>query len=585
MKKFASLIMVLTLFSLVIVGCSSDDEADSAPAPAAKAAPAPAAKAAPAPASEALPGAGKTLTVLVTNVGNGRFNNWLSEGEDLKQHRPFNNSLVGGGGGSIITPSIASDWTMQADGMAWTFTINEDDIKWHDGTQLTAEDVFWSFEKKFGSLVPGLVDAGCYEPRNAADSKQFAGVEKDGNKITVRTTVPRPDLPFNQSQNAQGTGPEVMPKEYTLGLGDGDACAGFDAYEKAPIGNGAMKVTDFVQEQKYEYERFVDYYWTKENGFSEDRTYKFEKLVLEVVPEDSTRVAALAAGDADLIEGNVLMIPDIEAISGTQISWQDESAYNWVVMVDCWEVDMWCYDKRVRQAVEMAIDRKTIVDNLYGRGGTMKGWGHVTPNSMGYSEALDPPAYDLDKAIALLKEAGIEDGKWKGEQVKFSIYTWEAGDTPLLPELSQLFRDAWVENLGFDVDVVVGDAAGTRQAWNNRELPGHVLVRTNEARYDGTSIVTGSWTNPEIAWRAIKGPDAEPFKRTTVPAARKALADINPDTRAASFNEAYKVLKDENLWWSAFFTNLPWGVGPTVSSYEPWKLVPYVTALYTVEMK
>ena len=197
MKKFASLIMVLTLFSLVIVGCSSDDEADSAPAPAAKAAPAPAAKAAPAPASEALPGAGKTLTVLVTNVGNGRFNNWLSEGEDLKQHRPFNNSLVGGGGGSIITPSIASDWTMQADGMAWTFTINEDDIKWHDGTQLTAEDVFWSFEKKFGSLVPGLVDAGCYEPRNAADSKQFAGVEKDGNKITVRTTVPRPDLPFN----------------------------------------------------------------------------------------------------------------------------------------------------------------------------------------------------------------------------------------------------------------------------------------------------------------------------------------------------------------------------------------------------
>ena len=92
--------MVLTLFSLVIVGCSSDDEADSAPAPAAKAAPAPAAKAAPAPASEALPGAGKTLTVLVTNVGNGRFNNWLSEGEDLKQHRPFNNSLVGGGGGS-----------------------------------------------------------------------------------------------------------------------------------------------------------------------------------------------------------------------------------------------------------------------------------------------------------------------------------------------------------------------------------------------------------------------------------------------------------------------------------------------------
>ena len=217
----------------------------------------------------------------------------------------------------------------------------------------------------------------------------------------------------------------------------------------------------------------------------------------------------------------------------------------------------------------------------------------MTPNSMGYSPELDPLPFDPDGARALLAQVGIVDGKdttgkiQGGNQIEFDIRTWEAGDTPLLPELSQLMKDAWEEELGFKVKVNVGDASAVRGEWNNRQLPGAVLVRTNEARFDGTSIVTGSWNNPDIAWRAIKGPDFEPWKSTSVKAALLALNDINPATRAQSFNTAYKVLKDENLWWSAFYTNLPWGVGSSIvdGSYKPWNLVPYVTALWTIELK
>ena len=50
---------------------------------------------------------------------------------------------------------------------------------------------------------------------------------------------------------------------------------------------------------------------------------------------------------------------------------------------------------------------------------------------------------------------------------------------------------------------MVGDAAATRQQWNNREFPGDVLVRTNEARFDGTSITQGGYLNEAIAWRAV----------------------------------------------------------------------------------
>jgi ABC-type transport system substrate-binding protein len=589
--KIGSFLVVgLVAVALVAVACSSDDDDDApaAPAPAEPAAPVPAA---PVPSGASV-GEGQTLTVLVTNIGNGRFDPDLADGEDLKFQRMFSASIVGGKGGSAIVPSLVKAWEMRPDGMAWTFTTQDDFVKFQNGDSLSVNDIFFTLSKR---LDPGvnatLVESGWHEPRTAAESGLIESVVigPGADQVTVTAKVPRPDLPFWLSENAQGPQMMVMPEAYTLSqVQSGDK--GYEGYEKAPIGAGPMKVTDFILEQKYEFERFDDYFWHPGNGFDEDRRSKFQFLTMEVVQEDSTRIAALQSGQADLIEANVLMTDQIVS-NGGEVAWQDESAYNWIVMVDCWESDMWCFHKEVRQAVELAFNKREVVDNLYGRGAVVAGWGHVTPNALGYSSALDPLPFDPDKARDLLASVGIVDGKdttgviQGGNQIEFDVWTWEAGDTPFLPELSQLMKDAWEKELGFKVTVNVGDASAVRAEWNNRQLPGTVLIRTNEARFDGTSIMTGAWTNPDIAWRAIKGPDFEPFASTSVPAARKALADLDPATRSASFNEAYKVLKDENLYWSSFYTNLPWGVGPKIKqgSYVPWTLVPYVTAIWTAE--
>ena len=45
--------------------------------------------------------------------------------------------------------------------------------------------------------------------------------------------------------------------------------------------------------------------------------------------------------------------------------YQPEAAYSWIVFVDCWDPELWCYDKRVRQALEYAIDKEAIIDSLY----------------------------------------------------------------------------------------------------------------------------------------------------------------------------------------------------------------------------
>ena len=112
-----------------------------------------------------------------------------------------------------------------------------------------------------------------------------------------------------------------------------------------------------------------------------------------------------------------------------------------------------------------------------------------------------------------------------------------------------------------------------------------MLVRTNEARYDGTSITQGAYNNKAIAWRAIDDPEKEPWASSTTPVVIEGLSDLNAATRQQSYNEMYSYLHDQAYWGDGFNTNVPWGLGTDVASYEPWSLVPYVTAIWTLRLK
>ena len=535
--------------------------------------------------------AGGHVTVLVTNLGNGKLDPFLAEGEDLKFQRIFQVALVGGKGGSELTPAVAKDWSTSEDGKVWTFTVNEGFIKAHDGSVITRDDVFFNLDSRMGAESDVLLASEYYEPRDVAFARLVDSVDKGpaDDQVSVTFNTVRLDFAFNWSENSQGASPMIVP-EAAMRARAGDK--GFEGYEDDPIGIGAMRYTDSILKQKYSFERFEDFFWTPENGFDEDRRVTFDTLDLEVVPDGQARVAALRDGQAQLIEADIELHPQISNIEGASIAWQNESSYNWVVYVDCWNEALWCFHKEARQAGEHALNKDDIVNGLYSPEAiNANSWSHVTPNSLGWGENLRPRAYDLAKAHELLQSIGFggadgSDGTdANGEQISFTIYTWEAGDLPALPELAQLYHDFWEEGLGWDVDVVVGDAAATRQAWNNREYPGDVLVRTNEGRYDGTSIAQGGYLNPAIAWRAIDDPKLEPWASSTTPVVEKALSDLNPATRQQSYNEMYAYLYDQAYWGDGFNTNVPWGLSSEVAGYQPWSLVPYVTAIWTLTLK
>jgi ABC-type transport system substrate-binding protein len=330
--------------------------------------------------------------------------------------------------------------------------------------------------------------------------------------------------------------------------------------------------------QLYQFERFDDYYHHPGNGYTDDRRAKIEFLDLRIVLEGATRLAALQSGEADLIEGNIQLLPRMESIEGVQIAWQDEVAHSWFVNVDCWEPDQWCYKKEARHAIQYATDTQLIAEELYGRGATAKGWAWATGNALGYGPNLDAFPYDPAKAQDLWRQAGLE-----GQSLEIDIWTWESGSFPFLPQVAELIANDWEENLGIKATVNIGDQQAIKQSWNNRELSGGLLMRENEARFDGTSLTRGGFTNPDMPWRALKDSRIEPWK-SIADRVGVALDDINPDTRDQSFNDAYEYLRDEAYFWGPFSSNLPWGVGPRIKSYEPWSLVAYFTAAWSIEL-
>ena len=177
---------------IAAVACGGASEAPAAPAAAPTAAPASSGSAAPtAMPAAAAPAAmaeetGGHVNLLVTNIGNGKFDPLLTEGEDLKFQRMFQVALVGGAGGSELTPAVAKDWSVSEDGKVWTFGVNDGFIKAHDGNVITRDDVYFNLNSRVGAEAFELLDAGYYEPRDVALAKLIEGVSQ-GARATTRS--------------------------------------------------------------------------------------------------------------------------------------------------------------------------------------------------------------------------------------------------------------------------------------------------------------------------------------------------------------------------------------------------------------
>ena len=478
-------------------------------------------------------------------------------GETATYGRQMHAFWINGNENVEMLPGVITDWQVSEDGLSWDVTLREG-ITFHNGDPLTIDDALFTMEFVFGpesietSMSPSV-------QAEAADTESIEAI--DSTTLRVRHKSPKAFFPFFLSELSFGIAGVVLPKAYFESVGQ-------DGYNEAPVGAGPFRLEDHVISEQMLLERYDDYYLP-------ERSPSFQTLDLRLVPEVSTRTAALRAGDADVIEANLSVKDQIED-GGGRLIWSQESSYMWVLLPGCWEVQFPCSKKEVRQALDYAIDKDLIIAELYGpEAAVSKGWSYVTPSALGYSDDLDPLPFDPEKAQQLLVDAGYPGGEGFGT---LEVHTWKAGDVPFLPEQAQLIADMWRQNLGIDVEVLVGDAATVRERWFDRQLDGKVIVRANEARWDGGSAMNAVYGDPE------GGAHLGGRRDDLIAVAKNALTIVNPEDRQQAFNDAYKIFYEEHYEFGTGYVNLPWGVGPRIAAWDPWPVVAYQTAIWTMRL-
>src|SRR5690242_15439762 len=310
--------------------------------------------------------------------------NWLDPAETQGIITPFmvlyalHDAMVKPMPGKAEAPCLAESWTAAADGLTYDFVIRKE-AKFHNGEPVTAEDVKFSFERYHG-VSHDLM------------KENVAGVETpDPQRVRFKLKKPWPDfLTFYSTATGSGW---IVPKKYVEQVGD-------EGFKKAPIGAGPYKFVSFNPGVELVLEAF-DGYWRK--------TPSVKRLVMKVIPDEATRLAALKRGEVDIAYSiRSELAEELRRTSGLTLKPVVLQAPNWLYFPEQWDSKSPWNKLEVRQAANLAIDRQGMSDALFL--GFCKITNSIVPYTFDYY--WQPPAavYDPAKAKKLMAEAGHAGG-------------------------------------------------------------------------------------------------------------------------------------------------------------------------------
>lgn len=340
-----------------------------------------------------VPAAAQTLTIGLRSGTDALDPHFGSTGNSVSVMRNIYDTLVSRDETLAPTPSLAQSWKL-IDDNTWEFTLRPG-VKFHDGSDFTGEDVKYSIERVPNAQGP-----------TGGMMLYMTGITKvevvDPLKIRIITSNPTPLLPRNLAQLF------ILPKSLGKPTQE-DFQSG-----KAAIGTGPYKVSSWQPKGDLVVTRHDQYWGGKQ---------PWEKIVMKEILADQSRVAALLAGDVDLI--NYVPSVDVEQLkkNASVEIFQTPSVYNFMVYPDFAREPSPTItdadgkpmaknpmkDIRVRQAMSMAINRQAIVDRvMHGQGVPA---GQLSPDGIwAISPTLKPEKFDPDAAKKLLAEAGYPNG-------------------------------------------------------------------------------------------------------------------------------------------------------------------------------
>jgi peptide/nickel transport system substrate-binding protein len=372
-----------------------------------------------------------------------------------------------------VIPALAEKWEVSKDGTVWTFTLHKG-VKFHDGNPCDAAAIAWNFDRWRLSKHPqheNQIKAGqtfeYYEAQfGGFDDKSLITKVEAVNPQTVRITLKNPQGPF-LANLAMFVFDIVSPKAVEKhGLNFG----------KNPVGTGPFRFVEWKVGQEVILEANKDY-WDKAHA------PKVQRVVVRNIKDNSQRLAALKAGEIHGFEGlNPDDVKVVRADPNLQIILRPTNTTGYVAFN--YKVKE-LRDGRVRQAIAHAINKKAIVDALYGGTG-MVATQFQPPPLWGYNKELKDYEYNPERARQLLRDAGFAQGlkeiTWddgKREPLQFWYMPVSRPYYPNPKEIAEAIA-ADLAKVGITVQLQTTDWAVYLDKRKNGQLPLYMLGWTGD---------------------------------------------------------------------------------------------------------
>lgn len=304
------------------------------------------------------------------------------------------------------SPSLATSWDVSADKLTWTFRLRQG-VKMQDNSPFTADDVKTAIDRISDDPIWAFY---------ASFKANLASVQVvDAHTVKVSTKTPDGSLPDEL--------PPPVATAYYNRIGE-------KAFENHPIAAGVFKFVSQVLNSSMTFEVFKGFWDPSEIP-------NFSRLVFKVIPDESTRLAAVQSGQVDLASFSPQSASQLKAASNLTVVTSSAANQASIFFPDNYTgKDSPLRDARVRQALLMAIDRGTIVKALYSGFATVPvSW--LFPIATGYDPNVKPYPYDPTQAKKVLEEAGATN-------LSITLHSYNASTgVPMVGALLQAVVSYW----------------------------------------------------------------------------------------------------------------------------------------------